>query len=143
MIQHRKQQFSRKNFPRRPLVPRLRSWRRDLRPSPGEEAAELIGNADGFGGLPGPQHTDTCRDATSVCLYNIDRRSQSRLRNLMSGKSSGARHRVRGKKGNRRLFVRSQTRCNPDRLKPSRSIRTFNGRRPDRCRRLRGRRKKI
>jgi hypothetical protein len=50
----------------------------------------------------------------------------------MSGKSSGARHRVRGKKGNRRLFVRSQTRCNPDRLKPSRSIRTFNGRRPDR-----------
>jgi hypothetical protein len=61
----------------------------------------------------------------------------------MSGKSSGARHRVRGKKGNRRLFVRSQTRCNPDRLKPSRSIRTFNGRRPDRCRRLRGRRKKI
>jgi hypothetical protein len=76
MIQHRKQQFSRENLPRRPLVPRLRSWRRDLRPSPGEEAAELIGNADGFGGLPGPQHTDTCRDATSVCLYNIDRRSR-------------------------------------------------------------------
>jgi hypothetical protein len=50
MIQHRKQQFPRKNFPRRPLAPRLRSCRRDLRPSPGEEAAELIGNADGFGG---------------------------------------------------------------------------------------------